>query len=164
MQRRHLLLTSATLPLGTLATLSFSPLAHAHHGWSSFDQERPVYLEGKARKVTWQNPHTELELEVASGLKLPTDLATRPVPAQTAPVDSKALLAKATLPKRTDKVWEIELAPLTRMQAWSVPEIKPGAALAMLGFTFKDEQGDAILRVEYLWLHGKTYALRSSPA
>ena len=96
MQRRHLLLTSATLPLGTitlgtLATMSFSPLAQAHHGWSSFDQDRPVYLEGKARKVTWQNPHTELELEITSGLKLPTDLATRAVLAQAAPVDSKAL-------------------------------------------------------------------------
>ena len=168
MQRRHLLLTTATLPLGTitlgtLATMSFSPLAQAHHGWSSFDQDRPVYLEGKARKVTWQNPHTELELEITSGLKLPTDLATRAVPAQAAPVDGKALLAKATLPKRTDKVWEIELAPLTRMQAWNVPEIKPGAALALLGFTFKDEKGAAILRVEYLWLDGKTYALRSNP-
>jgi hypothetical protein len=25
--------------------------AWAHHGWSSFDQNRPIYLEGKATKV-----------------------------------------------------------------------------------------------------------------
>ena len=156
MQRRHFVLASVTLPFG--------PLAQAHHGWSSFDQDRPVYLEGTARKVTWQNPHTELQLELAPGLKIPADLPARQLPAQSAPVDGKALLAKATLPKRTDKVWEIELAPLTRMQAWAVPEIKPGTPLALLGFTFKDEQGAAILRVEYLWLDGKTYALRSSPA
>ena len=156
MQRRPFLIASLSLPIaGT---------AHAHHGWSSFDQDRPIYLEGKARKVTWQNPHAELMLEVASGLKIPADLATRTLPAQAGPVDGKALLAKAALPQRTDKVWEIELAPLTRMQAWSVPEIKPGMALALLGFTFKDEKGEAIVRVEYLWLDGRTYALRSGPA
>jgi Family of unknown function (DUF6152) len=156
MQRRPFLIAGLTLPV--------AGLAHAHHGWSSFDQDRPVYLEGKARKITWQNPHAEVELEVASGLKIPADLANRALPSQSAPVDGKALLAKATLPKRTDKVWEIELAPLTRMQAWNVPEIKPGAALSMLGFTFTQEKGAAILRVEYLWLDGKTYAMRSAPA
>jgi Family of unknown function (DUF6152) len=158
MQRRPFLFTSLALPLAGLAAK-----AHAHHGWSSFDLDRPIYLEGKARKVKWQNPHTELELEVPSALKLPADLANRAVPAQAAPVDGKALLTKAALPTRTDKTWEIELAPLTRMQAWNVPEIKPGAALGLLGFTFKDEKGAAILRVEYLWLDGKTYALRSNP-
>jgi hypothetical protein len=34
----------------------------------------------------------------------------------------------------------------------------------VLGFTFANEQGEAILRAEFLWLGGKTYALRSSPA
>ncbi len=156
MQRRPFLLAAVALPL--------AHTARAHHGWSSFDQDRPVYLEGTASKVTWQNPHTELQLQVSSGLKLPADLPSRALPAQTAPVDGKALLAKATLPKRTDKTWEVELAPLTRMQAWNVPEIKPGTPLALLGFTFKDEKGAAIVRVEYLWLDGKTYALRSGPA
>jgi Family of unknown function (DUF6152) len=159
MQRRPFILTSLALPLAGPAGL-----AHAHHGWSSFDQDRPIYLEGKARKVTWQNPHAELELEVGSGLRLPGDLASRSLPAQAAPVDGKALLSKALVPTRKDRVWEIELAPLTRMQAWSVPEIKAGTMLAVLGFTFKDEKGEAVLRVEYLWLDGKTYALRSGPA
>ncbi len=159
MQRRHFLIASAALPFAGIAGM-----AHAHHGWSSFDQDRPLYLEGKVRSVNWQNPHIELELEVASGLKLPADLASRPTPAQTAPVDGKALLAKASLPKRSDKVWEIELAPLTRMQAWSVPEIKAGVAVSMLGFAFKEEKGEAILRAEYLWLDGKAYGLRSGPA
>ncbi len=159
MQRRPFILTSLALPLALLARH-----AHAHHGWSSFDQDRPVYLEGKVVKTTWQNPHTELDIELVSGLKIPADLARRSLPAQTAPVDGKALLAKAVLPTRKDKQWEIELAPLTRMQAWNVPEIKPGAQVAVLGFTFAQEKGDAVLRVEYLWLDGKTYALRSSPA
>ena len=36
--------------------------------------------------------------------------------------------------------------------------------VGVLGFTFTDEKGDAILRAEYLFLDGKTYGLRSSPA
>ncbi len=150
------LLASTALP----AALS----AEAHHGWSSFDLDRPIYLEGKATKVKWANPHTEMVLDVSAGMKLPADLASRAIPAQTAQVDAPALLKKAVLPKRTDKQWEIELAPLTRMEAWKVPEIKNGQTVALLGFTFKDEKGSAIVRVEFLWLDGKTYALRSSPA
>jgi hypothetical protein len=155
-QRRHVLIASAALPLVATPAL-------AHHGWSSFDLERPIYLEGKVAAVRWANPHAELTLDVSSLKAVPADLAQRSVPAQAAQVDGKALLAKAQLPTRKDAKWEIELAPLARMEAWKVPEIKAGASIAMLGFTFKDEKGSAILRVEYLWADGKTYALRSSP-
>lgn len=154
MKRRTLVLSAAGLPA----------LALAHHGWSSFDQDRPLYLEGKARAVRWQNPHAELELEVAPGIRLPADLATRQVPAQASPVDGKAMLAKAQLPGRKDAVWEIELAPLTRMDAWKVPEIKPGTQVAVVGFGLKDEKGEPVIRAEYLFVGGKAYALRSSPA
>lgn len=138
--------------------------ASAHHGWSSFDQDRPIYLEGKVTKSVWQNPHVELLIELPAALKLPADLAQRALPAQTAPVDGKGLLAKAVVPTRQDKRWEIELAPLSRVQAWNVSEIKPGDNVAVLGFTFTGEKGAAILRAEYLFVSGKTYGLRSSPA
>lgn len=137
--------------------------AWAHHGWSSFDLSRPIYLEGRAGKVAWRNPHAELELELAADLKLPADLSTRAVPPQAATVDGPALLKAAQLPKRKDKRWTIELAPLTRMEAWKVAEIKTGEPLAVLGFTFADEKGAAVLRVEYLFVAGKTYGLRSAP-
>ena len=155
MQRRSLL---AALP--SLASLP----ALAHHGWSSFDQERPIYLSGRAARVAWRNPHAELQLEVPENLALPADLAKRSLPRQTAGVDGPALLAKAKLPTRRDRRWEIELAPLTRMQAWGVEEIKPGAEIAVLGFTFAGEQGEPVLRVEYLFVGDKVYGLRSSPA
>lgn len=100
---------------------------------------------------------------MSATLRLPADLARRPLSGQTAPVDGKALLAKAVLPQRKDKRWEIELAPLTRLQAWNVAEIKPGTMVAMVGFTFVGEKGDAVLPVEYLFFNGKTYGLRSSP-
>lgn len=154
MQRRHFMASSAAVVLP----------AWAHHGWSSFDQNRPLYLEGSAAKVRWANPHAEMELMLAPDLKLPADLATRAVPAQSAGVDGTALLKAAQLPRRKDPRWQIELAPLSRMNAWAVPEIKNGDRVALLGFTFAEEKGEAILRAEYVFVGGKTYGLRSSPA
>jgi hypothetical protein len=152
LQRRTLIL--AALP-GT---------AFAHHGWSSFDQNRPIYLEGRAVNVAWRNPHAELDLDVAANLRLPDDLVTRALPAQSAPVDGAALLKAAQLPTRRDRRWHVELAPLSRMEAWKVPPVKDGDAIALLGFTFAGEKGDPILRAEYLFAGGKAYGLRSSPA
>lgn len=147
-----------------LAALALPRTAQAHHGWSSFDLNRPIWLSGKARKVQWRNPHAELELELDAELRIPTDLAQRSLPAQVAMVDGAKLLATAQLPTRRERLWQVELAPLTRMQSWKVPEIAAGASLAVLGFTFAGERGDAILRAEYLFLDGKVYGLRSSPA
>jgi hypothetical protein len=159
MKRRDVLKNSAALALAVVCLPTF-----AHHGWSSFDQDRPIYIEGRVVKSIWQNPHAELFIELPADLKLPVDLAQRLLPTQTAPVDGKTLLARAVLPTRRDKRWEIELAPLSRMQAWSVAEIKADDNVGLLGFTFTGEKGAAVLRAEYLFAAGKTYALRSSPA
>lgn len=156
MQRRDFLLAT------TASAWALS--AQAHHGWSSFDQNRPIYLEGRAANVAWRNPHAELTLELPAEPKLPADLATRSAPAQTAPVDGAALLKAAQLPRRADKRWAIELAPLPRMNAWGVPQIQNGDTIAVLGFTFTEEKGEAILRAEYLFLGDRIYGLRSSPA
>mgnify|MGYP003578590915 FL=1 len=157
MKRRQLVIAATGLPL------LWRP-AWAHHGWSSFDQDRPIYLEGKVVQSRWQNPHAELDIEVPAGLRVPADLRQRPLPAQSAPVAGPGLLAKATAPRRADRKWELELAPLTRMQSWKVPEIKVGDMVSAVGFTFKDEAGEAIMRVEYLFVGNNTYGLRSSPA
>lgn len=154
MQRRTLMAAALSAPLA----------ARAHHGWSSFDQGRPIWLEGRAIRVAWRNPHAELTLELPADAKLPPDLASRPLPAQSAAVDGPALLKAAQLPTRKDRVWEVELAPLTRMDAWKVPQIKVGETVGVLGFTFTGEKGDAVLRAEYLFVGGQVYGLRSSPA
>ena len=161
MNRRQLIAASLT---PACAWLLSPGAAHAHHGWSSFDQDRPLYLEGRALKVAWRNPHAELELELAPEPRLPADLATRTLPPQAAGVDGPSLLRAARLPTRRDRRWLVELAPLTRMNAWKVAEIKPGDTLAVLGFTFTGEKGDAVLRAEYLWAGGGVYGLRSAPA
>lgn len=152
------------LQAGALALGGVAGAARAHHGWSSFDQNRPLYLEGKAVQVAWRNPHAELVLEVPENLALPAGLAQRPVPAQSATVDGAALLARATVPTRKDRRWEIELAPIFRMNQWQVPEVKVGDSVAMVGFTFEGERGEPVLRVEYLFIGDKIYGLRSSPA
>ena len=154
MQRRALL----------AAPLSICLPAWAHHGWSSFDQSRPLYLEGQAVKVSWANPHAEVDLELPADLKLPADLAGRSLPPQSAAVDGAGLLKAARLPTRKDRRWEIELAPLSRMEAWKVPPIQVGDAVAVLGFTSAGEKGDAVLRAEYRFVGGQTYGLRSAPA
>lgn len=159
MLRRDVLRTA-----GALGLVGSVPVAWAHHGWSSFDLDRPIYLAGRAVEVKWRNPHVELTLERQNPLALPADLAQRPVPAQSAQVDGRALLAKTVLPTRRDPRWEVELAPLFRIGQWQVPEIAVGTELALVGFTFTGEKGAPLLRAEYLFLNGKTYGMRSSPA
>ncbi len=154
MQRRRLIAATLALPLA----------ARAHHGWSSFDQTRPLYLEGRAARVQWRNPHVEFVLELPADFRLPADLADRPLPAQQAPVDGAALLRAAQRPARPDRRWLVELAPLTRMQAWGVTPLRDGDAVGVLGFTFAGEKGDAVLRAEFLFVGGRAYGLRSSPA
>ena len=85
-----------------LAALALTPRAFAHHGWSSFDQDRPIWIEGKVVTVAWRNPHAELEIELPADPKLPADLAQRTLPAQSASVDGPALLKRAVLPTRRD--------------------------------------------------------------
>lgn len=155
MQRRHLLVAAAAVPL--------SP-AFAHHGWSGFDLDRPLFLKGTARKVAWRNPHVELDLEVDPSLALPADLPRRAVPAQSANIDGPKLLGSARLPTRKDRVWHVELAPLTRMEAWKVAEIRNGDPVELLGFAAPGEKGEPVIRVEYLFVAGQAYGLRSSPA
>jgi hypothetical protein len=152
-----------TLMVAALSPAVIPATSLAHHGWSSFDQTRPIWLEGKAAKVAWRNPHAELVLELAQPLALPAGLKDRKVPAQSAGVDGPALLAKAQLPQRKDRRWTVELAPLTRLEAWKVTPIAEGQSVGVLGFTFDGEKGNAVLRAEYLFVGDKVYGLRSSP-
>ncbi len=146
-----------------LSPLLLATPAWAHHGWSSFDESRPVYVEGKVKSVKWQNPHAEIDVRMASDASLPADLPKRVVPPQKALVDAARILAGASLPRRRGE-WSLELSPMTRIEAWKVPEPKPGDTVAAVGYTFKDEQGPQLVRVEFLFIGGRIYGLRSMPA
>lgn len=45
----------------TLALFSFSPL---HHGWSNYDQTKPLNYTGKILEAGYENPHGMIKLEV----------------------------------------------------------------------------------------------------
>lgn len=136
----------------------------AHHGWSGFDTSRPLYLEGRVASVSWGNPHASIEVEPKAGLAVPADLARRTVPPQSASVDAPSILSKAELPKRSVPRWTIELAPLFRMEAWQVRAPKVGDPISLVGYASPGEQGPPVIRVEFLFLDGKAYGLRSAPA
>src|SRR5215213_5554746 len=53
----------AVLALALAALLSV-PAAEAHHGWSSYNTQAPLYLEGIVTEVQWRNPHPELVLVI----------------------------------------------------------------------------------------------------
>jgi hypothetical protein len=43
--------------IAILAALAVAAPAVAHHGWSSYDESKPITLTGTLTSVTWGNPH-----------------------------------------------------------------------------------------------------------
>jgi hypothetical protein len=113
--------------------------------------------------VQWRNPHAEAQVEVAPTLALPSDLASRSMPAQQQAVDGAAVLARARLPASAAGDWEVEFAPLSRMEAWGVAPLKVGDRVELIGYAGVAGK-PKLMRVEYLIVNGRAYGLRSSPA
>jgi hypothetical protein len=157
MDRRYFLVATGV----TGATLAVPVLAH--HGWSSFDQDKPLYLGGTLTQVRWQNPHAEAMLKV-DATKLPDGFASRTLPAQSQSVDAAGILKKVQVPTNAAGVWEIEFAPLSRMQQWGLSQApKVGDRVEVIGYTLADGS-KRVLRAEYVFIDGKAYGMRSSPA
>ena len=146
----------------TIGVLLAAPVL-AHHGWSSFDQDKPLYLSGTLTEVRWQNPHAEAKLRVEA-TKLPDGFAARTLPAQQQSVDAAGILKKAQVPANAAGVWEVEFAPLSRMQQWGLSQPpKVGDRIEVIGYGLADGNKRTV-RVEYMFADGKAYAFRSSPA
>jgi Family of unknown function (DUF6152) len=151
--RRRLIL--AALAIGVAPAI-------AHHGWSSFDQDKPLYLAGTVKAVRWQNPHAELVISVPAGFVLPADIAARKLPTQSQSVDGSGIVRKSVVPPQAGGNWELELAPLSRITAWGIAEPKPGDHVEAIGYALAS--GDKrLIRVEYLFAKGNIYGLRSGP-
>jgi hypothetical protein len=152
------------LLLAVGASMFIAP-ALAHHGWSSFDQDQPQYLEGTIKSVRWSNPHAMAVIEVAADMKAPADLADREAPKQTHAIDGAAVLKKARAPSAPAGEWQLEFAPLFRMQAWGLGEApKVGDRIEVVGYTSPNVARGRLMRIEYVFYGGKVAALRSSPA
>ena len=146
----------------TIGVLLAAPVL-AHHGWSSFDQDKPLYLSGTLTQVRWQNPHAEAMLRV-DATKLPDGFAARTLPAQQQSVDAAGILKKVQVPANAAGTWEVEFAPLSRMQQWGLSQPpKVGDRIEVIGYGLA-EGNKRVVRVEYMFLDGKAYAFRSSPA
>ena len=146
----------------TMGVLLAAPVL-AHHGWSSFDQDKPLYLSGTLTQVRWQNPHAEAMLRV-DATRLPDGFAARTLPAQQQSVDAAGILKKAQVPANAAGTWEVEFAPLSRMQQWGLSQPpKVGDRIEVIGYGLT-EGNKRVVRVEYMFLDGKAYAFRSSPA
>jgi len=136
--------------------------ARAHHGWSSFDQTQPLYLAGRIRSAQWRNPHAEAVLEVGAGLALPADFAQRRMPEQSQNVEAAAIVARTRLPGNAAGDWELEFAPLSRMQAWQVEPLKEGDRIEVIGYAGVPGR-PRLMRVEFLIVGGRAHGLRSAP-
>jgi hypothetical protein len=158
MNRRQFVLSAPLALVVAPALPSF-----AHHGWSSFDETRPLYFTGKVKSMKWQNPHAEVVITMTKDATLPADLAKRIAPKQTNPVDGAKVLSTTTLPKQRGD-WQLELSPMTRIEAWKVAQPKVGDTVAAVGYTFKNEEGAMTARVEYWIIGDQMYGLRSMPA
>lgn len=52
--------------LACLAILTAIPgAAYAHHGWGTYDAEKPTTVDGAIQTVRWRNPHIEIDIKSA---------------------------------------------------------------------------------------------------
>jgi len=52
-------LTTALIAAATTASAVF-----AHHGWSEYDEKRPLTMDGIVKSATYTNPHGTMKFEV----------------------------------------------------------------------------------------------------
>jgi len=53
--------------LTLLAVSALAVSALAHHGWSGYDETKPVTLTGVIKEAGWDNPHGFVKLQVENG-------------------------------------------------------------------------------------------------
>jgi hypothetical protein len=117
-------LRPAALSLIALAVLTTTVLAH--HGWSQYDQTKPLTVPGTITASSYTNPHATIKLRAAEG----------------------------------DKVWDVVLAPVSRMQARGLTEdmLKPGTAATVLGYQHRSVATE--MRAENITIDEKKVELR----
>ncbi len=83
------------MPLTALLTIA--TVALAHHGWSEYDEKKPLTVPGTITESSYTNPHGTIKLRATDG----------------------------------GKVWDVVLAPVSRMQTRGLTEamVKPGTVV-----------------------------------
>ena len=98
-----------TLPLlrtlAALVVLASPAIGAAHHGWSGYDSNTALVVEGTLREAGYEHPHGFIKLEVPGKTWLvvlapPSRMENRGLPASTLTVGAKAKVEG--YPNRTD--------------------------------------------------------------
>lgn len=99
--------------------------ATAHHGWSEYNNEQTLNLTGEIQAVSYDNPHTTIQLRTAD-----------------------------------DKVWQVVLAPPSRMQRRGLPQeqLQEGQTVSLVGYPHRSEADE--MRAERITVGEKTVELR----
>lgn len=119
---RFLRMTSlALLALALVATVAL-----AHHGWSEYDEKKPMTIPGTITESNYANPHGTIKLRATEG----------------------------------GKVWDVVLAPVSRMQARGLTEdmLKPGTGASVLGYPHRKIATE--MRAENITIDSKKVELR----
>lgn len=98
--------------------------AVAHHGWSAYDEKKPLTVDGVIKSSQYTNPHGTMKFE-ADG-----------------------------------KVWDVVLAPVSRMQTRGLTEqmLAAGTRARVVGYQHKEIATE--MRAENVTVDGKKVELR----
>lgn len=108
----------------TLAAALTATTAVAHHGWSAYDEKKPLTVDGVIKSSQYTNPHGTMKFE-ADG-----------------------------------KVWDVVLAPVSRMQTRGLTEqmLAAGTRARVVGYQHKEIATE--MRAENVTVDGKKVELR----
>lgn len=123
-----------------LSPLPGVPGAEAHHGWSSYDTQTPLYLEGTVAEVHWRNPHPDLVVVVEAAARA-VDPSRVTLPSD-AGADLRDALTRAT-PAAPGR-YTLHLPPIARLQRAGVATPpKAGERIVAIAYAACAEPGTA---------------------
>jgi Family of unknown function (DUF6152) len=139
-----------------LAALLSTQSAEAHHGWSSYNTQVPLYLEGTVAEVHWRNPHPELVVVIeAPARAVDPSRVTLPSDAEGAELRDALSRAQPAAPGR----YTVHLPPIARLQRAGVSTPpQPGERFVAIAYASCSEAGTA--RAAFVGLANGTSAVQ----
>ena len=131
----------AVLGLALAALLSV-PAAEAHHGWSSYNTQVPLYLEGTRRRSQWRNPHPELVVVIEAPARAvdPSKVSAAVRRGRGRSSETRWLARKPPVPGR----YAVHLPPIARLERAGVSAPpKAGERLVAIAYASCSEAGTA---------------------
>src|SRR3954463_446052 len=64
-QGRRMVMKNRLLVAACVSVTLLSGAAIAHHGWGSYDASRTMIVDSSVRRLAWQNPHVQIDVNHA---------------------------------------------------------------------------------------------------